>query len=237
MKHMHIKHFVLPLALIVPILLALLLISPSQTAVQLQQNTEVDIAQYSAHQNIATPSVVNSAPQHKVESVEDFDDAIALTMLSEIALDDKGAPIVNTQLKQQLDNAVRLIGRERSPAELAKLSELIAQAFKPQTAQAINHILFQYHAYKIAEQDYTNAFSVSSPEDISRNTKMLSTLRESYLGNELAEKLFGEENVYHNYMSELTERLSSNDLSEDRRNSISKEVRKKYYPDQEVEDL
>ncbi|MET0355925.1 MAG: lipase secretion chaperone [Cellvibrio sp.] len=235
---MRIKKFLLPLGLIVPIVLALVLGKPSPSSTQ--QN-EINTPETT---HSALPSLVSVSPQKKAPTIgqqnlqlnDDFDSALALTLLSEITLDENDAPVVNNQLKQQLDNAVRLIGRERSPAELDKLGQLISQTFKPHTAQTINHILLQYYAYKTAEEDYTTTLSVTSTADVTRNSKTLLNLRESYLGHELAEKLFGEDNTYHNYMAELTERLSPADLTEDMRINITNETRKKYYQE-EIEGL
>ena len=231
---MRVKQLLLPLALIVPILFALLLIEPSSTQ-QLfpaPNNSPNDKSMVAL-----TPPVAASAPSVAISNAqvfeEDFDAAIALTLLSEIALDENNQPLINDQLKRQLDNAVRLIGRERTPSELDKLNELIEQAFKPETAQSINHILLQYYAYKIAEEDYTSVLNSQNPEDLSHYVKTLSDLRQSYLGHEMAGKLFGQENIYQNYMAELTVRLSATDLSDNERNMITAEVRKKYYPDEE----
>jgi hypothetical protein len=231
---MRIKQFLFPLALIVPILLALVLIKPSSP-----QSTFVEASNTKAHSSVIalTPSTPHVDISSKVDE-DDFDAAIALTLLSEVALDENGMPRINSQLKRQLDNAVQMIGRDRNPAELDKLSDLIKQAFKQETAQAINQILFQYYAYKIAEEDFSKAVYAGSSADPSQNIKTLYSLRESYLGHELAGKLFGEDNIYQNYIAELTERLSAADLSETMRNNITTEVRKKYYPDdKETTDL
>ena len=228
---MRVKHLLLPLALIIPILLALFLLKPQSTHQSFMEptNSPIDVpvvALTAPSQHIAAATPIANGQAHE----EDFDPALALTLLSEIELDENGLPVVNDQLKRQLDNAVRLIGWDRGPAELDKLNGLIKQAFKPETAQSINHILFQYYAYKIAEADYTRSFNPQNAEELSQHTKTLSDFRESYLGNELAVKLFGQENIYQNYVAELTARLSENDLSDATRNTITAEVRKKYYP-------
>ena len=228
---MRIKQLLLPLALTVPIFFILFLTQPTSTVPQSfhEQNKE----------RLAKSMVALSpARENRIlatQSTEDnFDSALALTLLSEITLDENGLPLVNDQLKRQLDNAVRLIGRDRAPADLDKIHDLVKQAFKPETAKAINQMLFQYHAYKIAEEDYTNTLNgrPTTPGDATRNLKSLSDLRESYLGHELAMKLFGKEDTYQNYMVELTERLSRPDLTETARNNITAEVRKKYYPNE-----
>jgi len=239
-KNMRVNQFLLPLALIIPIFFALFLIESSSTQQSLTEpgSSPTNETPMVALANSVAPPVTSVVITNAQVSEEDFDSAIALTLLSEIALDESNKPVVNGQLKRQLDNAVRLIGRDRAPAELDKLNELIQQAFNPETAESMNHILFQYYAYKIAEEDYTRTFNPQNPEDISHNIKTLSDLRQSYLGNELAEKLFGQENIYQHYMAELTARLSTADLSDDARNTITAEVRKKYYPDeQQITDL
>jgi hypothetical protein len=229
---MRIKQFALPLALIVPILLALFLIKPSSST---QPPSLPEINNTSPPTSMVALSAPKASPVFDTNSFEtDFDSALALTLLSEIELDENGLPLTNDQLRRQLDNAVRLIGRERAPADLDKLNELVKQAFKLETAEAINRILFQYYAYKIAEIEYTNSLtgSLGTSADMAHNLKAASNLRESYLGHELAEKLFGEEETYHNYMAELTQRLSATDLSETARSNITTEVRKKYYPNE-----
>lgn len=229
---MRIKQFLLPVALVVPIVLALLLINPTPSSIQPTLSGKDEFLQNPTAPKIPT-STKPLVKQEQLQAVDDFDSALALTLLSEIALDENGALTIDNTLKQQLDNAVRLIGRDRSPAELDKLNELITQAFKPHTAQAINHVLFQYYTYKAAEEDFINSLSVTNTSDVTRNSKSLVNLRESYLGHELANKLFSEDDTYHNFMAELTERLSSADLTEDMRTTITTETRKKYYPHQE----
>jgi hypothetical protein len=229
---MRVKQLLLPFALIVPILLALILITPSSTQELFREPSSAP----SPEPMVALTSVSTSSISVPVSNaqvpLEDFDPVLAVTLLSEVALDENDQPLVNDQLKHQLDNAVRLIGRERSPSDLDKLNEVIKQAFKPETAQSINHILFQYYAYKTAEEDYTRGLNPQSNEESSYHAKTLSDLRESYLGSELAGKLFGQENIYQNFMAELTTRLSVTDLSDDARSTITAEVRKKYYPDE-----
>ncbi|RYY76839.1 MAG: hypothetical protein EOO52_04915 [Gammaproteobacteria bacterium] len=223
---MRIKQFLFPVALIIPILLALVLMKPSSPTQTTAEQTAEDI-----HRPVVALSPTESILKNSPQVVENnFDPALALTLLSEVALDENGGPIVNSQLRRQLDNAVQLMGRDQNPAELDKLGELITQAFKADTAKIINQILFQYYAYKIAEEDYTKTVYLGGSGDPSQNIKNLNSLRESYLGHELTEKLFGEENIYQNYIAELTERLSSPDLSEAIRANITAEVRKKYYP-------
>ena len=227
---MRIKQLLLPLALIVPVFFVLLLKNPSST--KPQSSTEI------AKQPIPKQKVALSQKKEKPITAaqlpeDDFDSALALTLLSEIALDENGIPLVNDQLRRQLDDAVRLIGHDRASADLDKLDELVKQAFKLETAEAINQILFQYYAYKIAERDYTHApdGSIATSADLTHNINARSNLRVSYLGHELAGKLFGEEDNYQSYIMELTQRLSATDLSEAARNNITTEVRKKYYLD------
>jgi len=198
---MRIKQFVMPIALVVPILLALLLIRPPTT-------TEQFVASESNIEQAPKPVAVLSELKayqtpHTTLSEENLDPASALTLLSEIALDQTQSPVVDHKLKQQLDNAMRMTGSDRSPSELDKFNDLVIQTFKPHTAQAINHIFHQYYTYKIAEEDYINSINLGKTDDASQKTaKALYKLRENYLGHELASKLFGDENIYQSNMAE-----------------------------------
>lgn len=179
----------------------------------------------------------STSPKATVPS-ESFDAGLAVTLLREIALDEQGRPIINNQLKRQLDNAVNLIGNQRSPAELDKLSQLIKQTFEPATAQTVDHILHRYYSYKIAEQNYSTTLSATDSVNAFKNEPTLSAMRESYLGHELAEQLFSEEKSYNDYISELTGQLSTPDLSEETRRSITTDLQKKYHQEhEELKDL
>jgi hypothetical protein len=228
---MRAKHLILPFALVVPVLFAPLLLNPPSADQSFAESGTATAPERLVALPTQPTASVNAKPSTNALTRKiDLDPVQVLTLLNEIALDENNLPVVDDQLKRQLDNAVRLIGRERTPAELDMLSELIKDAVRPETAQSINQILFQYYAYKMAEEDYTRSFNSQNPADASNTTKTLSDLRESYLGHDLAKKLFGQENIYHSYMEELATRLSAPDLSDEMRNSITSEVRNKYYP-------
>lgn len=171
------------------------------------------------------------------QPAEKFDTSLALTLLQEIALDEQGRLIINGQLKRQLDNAVNLIGNERSPAELDKLSQLIKQTFAQATAQTVDNVLHRYYSYKIAEQNYGSTLTATDAINTQKNAQTLLAMRESYLGHDLAEQLFGEEKIYNDYISELTGQLSAPDLTEEMRGNITTEMQKKYHQEGEIEDL
>ncbi len=228
-------------------LLLLLLNEPWQSPVKQQLPTSQSLASSikslapsikSAPTAMPTTSQTSRTSSKVPLPTESFDTDLALTLLRQIALDEQGYPIINNQLKRQLDNAVNLIGNERSPAELDKLSQLIKQTFEQATAQSVDHILHRYYSYKIAEQNYATTLNATDSVNTLKNEQTLSAMRESYLGHELAEQLFGEEKNYSDYISELTGQLSAPDLSEDTRRNITIELQKKYHQEQkEMEEL
>ncbi len=205
-----------------------------QSAVSQQQSPALEPAP------IAVPKVnkTQSASAKAAVPQESFNEKLALALLQQIALDEQGRPMVDNHLKRQLDDAVNLIGNERSPAELEKINQLIRKTFALATAETVEHILQRYYSYKIAEQDYAITLGETESINAVKNEQTLSAMRESYMGQELAEQLFGEEKRYSNYVSELTEKLSAPDLSEEMRRNITAELQKKYHQEsEEPEDL
>ena len=157
-----------------------------------------------------------------------FNYSLASELLRQIPLDDQGDPIVNNELKRQLDQAVSLIGPERTAAELELINQLIHTTFAPDTAKAVEYILDRYYAYKVAELAYIAALSESTSLDAAENYNRLAAMRDSYLGHQLSEQLFAEENNYSDYIRELTEKLSVPDLTDEMRRSITVELQQKY---------
>jgi hypothetical protein len=243
-KSMHFNHRSVPalifcLALLVLLLLLLIKLwqpsvtqqlIPSQGSAPAAPMVVTNLNQTSSVSKVAAVSSRVAVPR------ENFNATLALELLRQIAFDEQGYPIINNQLKRQLDDAVNLIGNERSPAELDKLSQLIKQTFTPATAETVEHILLRYYSYKIAEQSYAVTLSAADSINALKNEQTLSAMRESYLGQELAQQLFGEEKRYSAYVVELTEKLSAPDLSEEMRRNITAELQKKHHQEREETD-
>lgn len=186
---------------------------------------------------LASPAVVSSVssvaypesapPAVNPETVKE--------MVQELSFDDDGNLVVTPNARRQLDHAINLIGYSRNSAELAQLNEAIHGALPGEAGKQVTDLLGLYYEYKLVEIDFAHSRDAASPADAANHYQILSRMRQSYLGDTLAKKLFAEEDQFMKYTHELMQ-LDDPDnrepLSDEQRSAAEQQLKMKYFPTQ-----
>lgn len=146
---------------------------------------------------VITPVEISSQQQKLADVGLDY--ALVQTLLNDINFDEEDNLLLDTETRQQLDNAVALMGFERSAYELSQLNSAIDAYLPSAKARQVNDLLMSYFQYKVAEHDFLQARETNSIQDAENNYSALRALRQSYLGDGVAMQLFAQEDKYMEY--------------------------------------
>lgn len=164
---------------------------------------------------------------------EALDPMLVQSLLEDIVLDENQVVVVNDQTRRQLDEAVFKLGFEANRADLDLLEQLIKGGLPELAGAQAADIFRRYYEYKSAEMDLLASASGSSTEI----NQHLDALRQSYLGHELSERLFGEQQRYTRYAQEMMAIEEDSSISAREREAQQLRLQREYYGEQEPPDL
>lgn len=162
-----------------------------------------------------------------------LDPMLVQSMLEGIRLDENRAVIMNDETRRLLDQAVFMLGFDENRASLDLLEQLIQGGAPDQVGIEAAAIFRRYYEYKSAEVALLNGASGTAVE----LNQQLTALRQSYLGHDLSEQLFGEEQKYMRYALEVMSLQETPTLSSSERAEQQLRLQREFYGDEPLEDL
>lgn len=171
------------------------------------------------------------APRQEPILDDALDPMLVQSILEEIVLDENQSAIINDQTRRQLDEAVFSLGFGEDRQSLDLLEQLIIAGLPEQVGLQAANIFRRYYEYKSAERELINSTSGSATQI----NQQLSALREGYLGHDLTERLFGEEQKYMRYALEVMALEQNPNLSASERQELQLRLQQEYYGGDELE--
>lgn len=150
------------------------------------------------------PSPVDEVPYNVV---------LIYDMLQQVRLDENGNVLIDSEAKLALDKAFTELGPDMGPYAISQLQELIKIGLPGQAGEQTAEILAQYYDYRLAEEDFLAQSLAQSRDDEAENYEQLVKLRRSYLGHEVAEKLYAEQEIRSRHMFAAMNLLQDPNLS------------------------
>jgi lipase chaperone LimK len=136
-------------------------------------------------------------------------------MLQEVRLDETGNVIVDREAKNALEKAFAELGSDIGPFGISQLQDLIRIGLPGIAGEQTAEILAQYYDFRLAEEDLLAQSHALTTDEEAQNYEQLVKLRRSYLGHEVAEKLYAGEELQARHMLASMTLLRDPNLSDE----------------------
>lgn len=140
------------------------------------------------------------------QSDEAFEPMVVQSLLQEVKVDEHNNLVLDDSARRQLDRAMLMLGKERSRLAMNLIEQMIKSGLPGDAGEQAAALFANYYDYKKAEAELAVAAQTSSLEDSRKMLDQLSQLRQSYLGPNVAQALFAEEEAYlRNMIAQMEE--------------------------------
>ncbi len=146
-----------------------------------------------------------------------YDVVLIDDILQQIRLDQNGKVLVDRAARKALDEAYLKLGADVGSFEISQLQDLIRVGWPGTAGEQMAEIFAQYYDYRLAEEDFLAETQEVTAEDAEKNYEQLVQMRRSYLGHEVAEKLYVEEEIQSRHMFASMSILRDSSLSEEQK--------------------
>lgn len=170
-------------------------------------------------QILGTPITINSAVHVKIEEKKAsetpfrFDVEFIFNALSKVIVDDNGDVVVNHQTKDLLEAAFTQMEFDLSRSELEELQDLIRLGIAGKAGEQAAKIVSDYYDYRVAETSFMLTTYGGDLEDTKTNFEQILAIRRAELGYDVAERLYGLQEMHSRYMIESIQIQSNDTLS------------------------
>ncbi len=165
--------------------------------------------------------------QNKTSSREEvpYDVVQIYDMLQQVRLDENGNVLIDTEAKLALEKAFTKLGPDMNFYAISQLQELIEIGLPGPAGEQTAEILAQFYDYRLAEEELLAQSKASSSDEEAENYERLVELRRSYLGPEVADKLYAEQEIRSRHMFASMNLLSNPDLSDEEKQQKQRELK------------
>lgn len=172
-------------------------------------------------------------PEAELEDESDLDgpfqiDEVAYA-LSRLELDEDGKVVLNEQAQSVLEYAFLDSGRPVDEHQLEELKTLIEAGLEGEAGAQAVEVTEKFYRYSNAYRDISDTLAVrGDPESLKNDYEQISRLRETHLGPDLAEQIYGKEEDMARYTLDVMALHADPDLSADEREQRQQELMKQY---------
>lgn len=146
-----------------------------------------------------------------------FDVEYIFNAMSKVLVDSNGDVVVNNHAKDLLESAFMNITFDLTESELAELQEFIQLGIPGKAGEQAAKIFTDYYHYRIAEIDFIETHEANDLSEMLSNFEQVVEIRKANLGYDVAEKLYGLDQINNRYTIESMAILSNTNLTEDDR--------------------
>lgn len=155
---------------------------------QTERREQVMPAKPQRRVNVAVVDDESSEPQIEPLAVQ--------SLLYEIEFDENGNVVVDDKARRLLEKSIFLLGQSQDQLSLDLLDQMIRAGLPGSEGEQVADIFKRYYEYKTAEGELIAAAEVDGEGAAGEVLNRLMQLRQGYLGYELTQKLFAEEEAY-----------------------------------------
>jgi len=147
------------------------------------------------------------------------------TMLQNIRLDENGLVVPDQTAKEALENGFLELGPDLSPEAMTELQDLIRIGLPGEAGEKAARIMENYYQLRLAEDDFNqqreDQLSITKVNQLPSidGYEELVQLRRSYLGDEIADKLFAVEDAQARHMFAAIATQQNKNLTDEEKQS------------------
>ncbi|WP_439133277.1 lipase secretion chaperone [Pseudomaricurvus sp.] len=184
--------------------------------------TEVDSGVRSGAQSNDTQDQVTS--ENPIFDAEGIFEAT-----QKVRVDENGNVILDHDAMLALNEALGQQGLDMDTLSLAQLKDLIQVAMPGKAGSQVALVVGNYYEYLKAKDEYEKLNQDNHlVQDYDARKESIDALRESYLGSDVAEKLFSQSDAESEFMRDNFELASNKDLTSEERQKQKAEIAAKY---------
>ncbi len=184
--------------------------------------------------SVGTPVTINKSVNKKIsektksETPFRFDVVAVFDALSKITVDNNGDVNVDHNTKELLEASFTQITLDLSQHEIEELQDLIRLGVPGKAGEQAAKVFADYYGYRVAETNFMDASSSYDIDNVVTNFEQIVAIRRAELGYDVAEKLFGLEEINTKYMIDSMKIESDNTLSREEKDAQQELLSGKY---------
>lgn len=157
-----------------------------------------------------------------------FDIEYIFNALSRVSIDSNGNVVVDHNAKDLLESAFMHVSFDLTESELVELGEYIQLGISGVAGEQTAKIVRDYYDYRIEEKDFMATHQASDLNDMLNNFEQITAIRRANLGYEVADKLYGLDEINNRYTIESMVIQSDIELDKESRIKQQKLLSQKY---------
>ncbi|WP_086929913.1 lipase secretion chaperone [Agarilytica rhodophyticola] len=157
-----------------------------------------------------------------------FDIEYIFNALSRVSIDSNGNVVVDHNAKDLLESAFMHVSFDLTESELVELGEYIQLGISGVAGEQAAKIVRDYYDYRIEEKDFMATHQASDLNDMLNNFEQITAIRRANLGYEVADKLYGLDEINNRYTIESMVIQSDIELDKESRIKQQKLLSQKY---------
>merc|ERR1711916_228967 len=169
------------------------------------------------------------AEDSEEELTQPIDMAVIYDGLQEVKISESGEIIIDDSALKSLNRALNRHDLLLSESDLVLIKDIISESLPSPAGEQTAQLVENYYEYVQAHKEFTELHKDTGVLlDHATHMQEVANLRELYLGKEVADELFAEQNKTVNHMLEMMSVDKRQDLSDEEKKKLKEELTAEY---------
>jgi lipase chaperone LimK len=206
---------------------------PASTQITVEESITIDEPALTIDEEKESVEIEASSPlqipDFEPENTPAFDNTKVSEILGLLIIDENGNLVIDSYAKKVLKNAFIELKRLNDPMVMNQLQDFIQSELPGMAGKQASDIISNYYEYRVAESELLEQNLSLAERAATFDFEELFNMRRAYLGQDVADMLFAEEEMLTRYTFALMELDQNPDLSseqkKERQKTLESEIR------------